>query len=122
MPEINLDELAGGAVSERFQYELGRVLQNIQDPNTDPKKKRKINLTLTFSADESRDIANVSVQAKSTLAPAKDVTSKLIMDTDQEGHVVGQELRSGVKGQTYIDEENDVSHDDGEKIINFQNK
>ncbi len=122
MSEVNLDQLAGGAVAERFRYELGRVLENIQDPNTDPKNKRKITLTLTLEADENRDIANVSVQAKSALAPTKEVTSKLIMDTNSSGKVIGQELRSGMKGQTYIDEDNDVAQDNGEKIVNFQNK
>ena len=46
---IDLSGLADGAVSERFQLELQRVLENIADPNTDPKKARTLTLTLTLN-------------------------------------------------------------------------
>lgn len=42
----NLSEMSNGAVNERFNYELQKVVENICDPNTDPKKKRKITLTM----------------------------------------------------------------------------
>lgn len=35
-----LDELMDGALTERFNYEMERVLQNVFDPNTNPKAKR----------------------------------------------------------------------------------
>ena len=38
---INLEELAGGAVAEKVNVELGKVLANMMDVNTDAKKKRK---------------------------------------------------------------------------------
>lgn len=33
-----LDELMDGALTERFNYEMDRVLQNVFDLNADPKK------------------------------------------------------------------------------------
>lgn len=35
-----LDELMDGAITERFNRELQRVLENVFDPNTNPKAKR----------------------------------------------------------------------------------
>lgn len=117
---INLSEFAEGAVAERFNLELKKVLENISDPNTDPKKARKLTLTIELKADDKRDIAAVSIQAKTTLAPAKKIETKLIMDRDNKGQVIGAELKSGIKGQTYLDPEGDISDDKGEKIISFK--
>lgn len=117
---INLSNFANGAVAERFNIELQKVLENIADPNTDPKKARKLTLTVTVKADENRDIANVSIQTKTNLAPAKEIETKIIMDYDTSGKVVGAELQSGAKGQLFIDKEGDIADDTGRKVINFQ--
>ena len=37
---IDLNKFAGGALSEKVNTELEKILQNIQDPNTDPEKVR----------------------------------------------------------------------------------
>jgi hypothetical protein len=118
--EINIQNLAGGAVAERIEHELKRIFENIKDPNTDAKKVRKLALNLTFQADEKRDLANLSFQAKPTLAPAKSIETKIIMDYDNNGRVTGAELKSGMKGQTYIDEEGDVADDKGNKVVNIR--
>lgn len=119
MSIVDLNEFADGAVMERFNIELQKVLENIADPNTDPKKARKLNITVTLKADGKRDIASVGIQAKTTLAPAKDIETKIVIDQDQAGKIIGKELRSGIKGQTYFDEDG-VYEDTGEKIIDFR--
>ncbi|QOY37067.1 replication terminator protein [Anaerobacillus isosaccharinicus] len=120
MPKIvDLNSLANGAVAERINMELQKILENINDPNTDPKKARKLTVSLTIKGDENRDLATVTVQAKSTFAPAKDVETIIVMDYDSKGQVTGKELKSGVKGQTFFDEEG-VYEDTGEKIIDFR--
>ena len=89
---INLSELAGGAVQERFEIELQKIFDNILDPNTSTKTKRKLQLTLTFSTDEGREIALVTVDAKSTLAPANGIATKFLMDRDGRGNAIGAEF------------------------------
>ncbi|WP_254593531.1 replication terminator protein [Terribacillus sp. AE2B 122] len=119
--QINLDELAGGAVHEKFNREMKRVLANIMDPNTDPEKKRKITITLTIAGDENRMTTDVTVSAKSTLAPSKDVSTKLVIGEDHYGNVLGQELKSGIIGQTYMDDDGELRDDTGH-LIDLQKK
>lgn len=119
---IDLNTFADGALAERANVELQRILENIADPNTDPSKKRTLTLTITLVADEKRDVVRTNVVAKSKLAPAKDIESKLIMDLDNNGKVTGAELKSGIKGQTFIDvETGEIQDDRGTKIVNFKN-
>lgn len=42
MEKITLNNLANGALEERFNDVLANVLENIVGPNTDHKKARKI--------------------------------------------------------------------------------
>lgn len=119
---IDLNTFAEGALAERANVELQRILENIADPNTDAKKIRKLTLTITLSADDKRDVVLTNVVAKSTLAPAKQIEAKLIMDMDSQGKITGAELKSGVKGQTYYDTETgEIQDDRGTKIVNFKN-
>lgn len=120
--KIDLNTFANGALAERANEELQKILENIADPNTDAKKKRKLNLTITLSADNKRDVILTNVIAKSVLAPAEPIEAKILMDLDNSGKVTGAELKSGIKGQTYIDVETGDVHDDvGSKVINFKN-
>lgn len=43
--KLNLAEMAQGAFMEQFHRELGQVLANIADPNTDPKRPGKLQKT-----------------------------------------------------------------------------
>ncbi|MDX5091629.1 hypothetical protein SD939_10465 [Lactobacillus crispatus] len=116
---IELSEFAGGAVTERFNQELQKALENIADPNTDPKKTRTVTVKMTIKADENRDIADVDITASSTLVSAKPVLTKILMDRDNKGNVVGAELKSGNRGQTYINEKDQVADDTG-KVIDLR--
>jgi hypothetical protein len=118
---IDLNTFANGALAERANEELQKILENIADPNTDGKKKRKLTLTITLAADNKRDVIMTNVTAKSTLAPAEPIEAKILMDLDNDGKVTGAELKSGIKGQTYVDvETGEIKEDIGTKIYNFK--
>lgn len=113
--DINLSTIAEGAVQERFAMELQRVFDNIMDPNTSTKVKRKLQLTLTFSTDEGREIALVNVDAKATLAPATGIATKFLMDRDGRGNAIGAEF-----AQTRLFEESETkSADAGSKKVSY---
>nr|WP_278429971.1 replication terminator protein [Brevibacillus laterosporus] len=117
---FKLDDFANGALAEKFNIEAQRVLENIADPNTDPKKARTITLSVTLKADENRELAMVDINSKASLAPAKGVQTKIIMDRDSKGKVVGAELKSGAVGQSYITEDGDIADDRGNKVVQFK--
>jgi hypothetical protein len=113
---IDLNTFADGALAERFHQEFERVMENMADLNTDPKKARKIVITLSFAGDKKRDVWNCQVQATSKLAPTEAVESKILLDMDQNGNLVGQELASGIQGQFYMDLQGDVKTDVGQPV------
>ncbi|MFB0841837.1 replication terminator protein [Paenibacillus oleatilyticus] len=117
--KIDLTDLGGGAVGERFLYEMNKVLANIYDPNTDPKKVREVTLKIKLKGDENRDVLLTEIHATSKLAPTRPVETKIIMGLDNSGRVVGAELKSGVKDQMMIDNEGDVADDKGNKVVGF---
>jgi|LSQX01.1.fsa_nt_gb hypothetical protein len=120
--KLSLSEMAQGAFMEQFNIELNKVLANIVDPNTDPKKPRKITLTAILKANEEREVATFEVQSKAALVPVKPVGTMIIIDRDAQGKVVAAELKSGVKGQTYFDGGGEMKDDKGNVIKITQNK
>lgn len=46
--QLNLKEIANGAVQELFENELCKILENIKDPNTSLKKGRVLSINFTF--------------------------------------------------------------------------
>lgn len=70
-------QMARGAIQERADYEMSRLLDNILDPNTKATAKRKLTITLELSPDDTRQNIMVSCSAKSTLAPTSPVTTAL---------------------------------------------
>lgn len=69
LQELTLANIGGGVVPELFGRELAEVLKNIDDPNTEAKKKRTIVLEIEISPAESREVAHILVKCKSKLAP-----------------------------------------------------
>lgn len=118
---LNLSQMAEGAFIEQFSRELAKVLKNIADPNTEPKKKRKVILTAVLEPDENREIINFEVQSKCNLVPPKALSTTIMIDKDTDGKIVGAELRSKIKGQSYIDEKGNIRDDRGQ-VIDFNKK
>ncbi len=105
---INLETFANGALAERMNQGLKEVLENIADKNTDSKPKRKLTLDMTFSADEERELTEVTITAKAKLAPRSAIATKIIIDKDLNGEVLGTEFKKQVKGQTYMKVDNET--------------
>ncbi|MEG2919093.1 MAG: replication terminator protein [Clostridium sp.] len=99
---INLETFANGALAERMDQALKEVLENIADKNTDSNPKRKLTLEMIFASDEERELTEVTIAAKTKLAPRSSVATKIIIDKDLNGQVLGTEFKKQVKGQTYM--------------------
>lgn len=96
---INLEDFANGALAERFNIALKEVLENLKDPNTDYKKKRKLTMELVLSTNEAREITSVDIVAKTKLCPAKPITTSLLMDMNFDGEVIASEYKKQIPGQ-----------------------
>ncbi|ADV05812.1 hypothetical protein [Staphylococcus pseudintermedius] len=113
---VKLSELGQGALQELFESELEKVIENINDINTDPTKKRKITMTIDIKSDEYREIIFADAKVKSNLVSMDSTGIKLFNIVDENGERVVNELRSGVKGQAFIDDDGSIKNDDGSDI------
>ncbi len=88
MKEIkSLDDMMGGAVTERFNAALKTCLKNIIDPNTDATKARKVTLELTIKPSKDRASAEFNLLCKPTLAPPVAVTQSMVITRNDAGEV-----------------------------------
>lgn len=96
----NLDELMDGALTERFNSELRKVLENVLDPNTDAKKKRRIQITVDIAPNERRDAAEFKIEVKSTVAAPVPAAQTVFLQMDERtGTVTATEITNQVPGQ-----------------------
>lgn len=98
-------QMAKGAIQERVDYEVTKVIDNILDVNTDAKTKRKITLTIELKPDENRQFISLSASAKSTLAPVVPIGTTLGIAADRNGEMVIVETIPQVPGQINMDGE-----------------
>ena len=98
-------DMAHGAIKERVDYEVPKIIQNILDPNTKAAKKRSLTLTLEFLPDESRSQIQVTVSPKPPkLEPTKSITTNLYVTGDTStGETKIVEMVPEVPGQTGFD-------------------
>ena len=83
--KTQLDTIAGGKLPELFQYELDRILANIDDLNAEAKDKRKITIELTFTPDGSRQAVGVEAVVKSKLSAPKAAEGVIFVVRDRKG-------------------------------------
>lgn len=79
-----LDELMDGALTERFNLEMERVLNNVFDQNTNPKAKRQIQIVIDIVPNERRDAADAGGIHVTTASSDITVILTSMMDLPQE--------------------------------------
>lgn len=103
MEHFNLEEFAGGKLSAQINKALEKVTENIQDPNTEAKKARKISVSITLHPSENRNYVTTSVETKTTLAPEIGAMTALSMGKDiKTGKVEAVEILNQLPGQMSI--------------------
>lgn len=117
LDKTSILEMSAGAIQERVDYEMGKVLDNILDPNTKPTAKRKVTVTLELIPSADRNTITVQTTAKSALCPADPVTTSLyVTDLPGTGEMVVAELAPQIPGQFNMD----GSVQEDTKILNFR--
>lgn len=100
--KFNLETLAGGAFTERVNQALKEVAENIVDPNTDFKAKRKVSIDLIFTTKEDRELTEVDIATKVKLAPRTAVHTKIVLNKHLNGEVIAAEYKKQIQGQTFM--------------------
>ncbi len=104
MDLLNLREFAGGALQEKANAAMQRVLENMQDPNTPYKVKRGITIKIGFAQNEDRDDVMVEMSVETKLAPSSPVHTMMSIGRDLEnGEVYAEEYGKQIKGQMSLD-------------------
>lgn len=112
MLHVDLSELAGGLLQEKFDREISRVFENMQDPNTSSRDSRKITITVSFKQTEQRDNAKVDISVSSKLASVNSALTNFAMGKDlKTGEVLVKEYGYQIPGQMSIA---DVADEDDE--------
>ena len=112
-----LDELMDGAMTERFNRELDRVLNNVFDPNTSPKAKRQIQIIIEVIPNERRDAAEFKTYVKSKLAPMMAISQTVFLRQDDLGNVTATEITKELPGQISME----GTEQELPKVIEFGN-
>lgn len=115
--KINLNTLAEGALLEKANMAMQQIFENIQDPNTEATKPRKLTMIVTLKPNEKRDLAPATIDVRTNLAPVKGVDTNFIIGEDSDG-ITGAEMKSSIPGQMFIDRDGDVADDLGHKVEN----
>lgn len=104
MDAKNILEMSRGAILERVDYEMGKVIDNILDLNTKPDAKRKLVITLELVPSADRQQITVKTTAKTNLVATDPVTTSLFITTNPgTGEMVVAEMVPQIPGQIDMD-------------------
>ena len=118
MKHFNLEEFAGGKLSVQLNKALERVTENIQDPNTDAQKVRKINVSISLRPNDERNFVSTTVETKLSLAPELGATTALSMGRDlRTGEVEAVEIFNQIPGQMNVEDVIDQEEDEPQKAF-----
>lgn len=118
MKHFNLEEFAGGKLSVQLNKALEKVTENIQDPNTDAQKVRKINVSISLRPNDQRNFVSTTVETKLSLAPELGATTALSMGRDlRTGEVEAVEIFNQIPGQMNVDDVIDQEEDETPKAF-----
>lgn len=108
MLNVDLSKLAGGELQEKFNREITKVIENMQDPNTSYSEARSVTIKLTLKQTEFRDDAKVAISVTSKLAGVISSSTNFAMGKNLEnGEVAINEYGKQIPGQMSFE---DVDH------------
>lgn len=74
-------DFGGGEIVDRINYEMAKVVDNINNPNTD-EKARKITVEIKLTPKNNRKTVEMSTSVKSKLSPINSVSTAMVFQSD----------------------------------------
>ena len=93
-------EFANGAMTERINYELIKVMENIKNPNTD-EKPRKLTVEITITPINNRNAVSLNTIVKKKLSPTSAVYTQMAVQ-NINGKIAGYEITKKQDGQANL--------------------
>lgn len=116
--KFTLVDLDGGGAVELFDHALQEVLDNIQDPNTDPKKARKVVLEVTIKPDKQRRAGSLTYRVKAHPAPVADQEVSIFLGLlDGRGYASEATPPGQSTLEEFIDQAKAGDEDDGIRAV-----
>jgi hypothetical protein len=98
--KVSLTRLAKGAIEERIDLEVPKIIDNIQDLNTRADKKRTLTITIDFIPSVERNHVTLNTVVKSKLEPTNSIQTALAVGFDKTtGEQIVVELVPSIPGQ-----------------------
>lgn len=114
--EISLDTIFNGALSEKFEYELSKVKENLADINTSHGKMREISIKIKFAVNEERNKLLTNAEITSKLAPVKGMEG--VLSFVQERGKLGIFQETAEQKPMFPEEEKNENEIDIKEVIN----
>lgn len=112
MKNVELQDLVGGALQEKFARSFEKVIANLQDPNTPYKNKRQIQITLKFQQNENRDDVQVDIEVTEKTSPQAPMKTAFSVGKDlRTGDIYAEEYGKQIKGQMSLNDYQTVQID-----------
>lgn len=80
MEKVDINNIADGALAERFERALDEVLKNIIDPNSSITKTREIVMRVKVKPSKDRNSATFGVSVEAKLANSEDIEGVMLLD------------------------------------------
>lgn len=117
MNTIDLKNLVGGALQEKFNMSFEKVAKNLLDPNTPFKNKRNIIIKLTFTQNEQRDNVKVDIDVTEKLSPSAPLETQFSIEQDlKDGQVYAREYGKDIPGQMTFKDYDNQEEIDGKTV------
>lgn len=109
MNKFDLNTFGNGALLEKANIEIQKVLDNISDPNTDATKERKVKIEISFKPIQNRQGASINISTSTKLQNSTPSETAIIIDKDMKtGKVLAKEIGNQIPGQTSLVEDEDT--------------
>jgi|SRR5699024_3854715 len=121
MRNINLplDKLANGELDKEIDRELKKVFDNIHDEKTDPTQERGITIKVKFIPCKERENIEIESEISTKLAKINGTKARAITRRNPNtGQIEVMEVKNGIPGQTYFNDNTELMTEDGRPITN----
>jgi len=83
--QLNYESLGEDGLGEIANVALAQIVNNIGDPNTEPKAVRELTIKVKFKPNEQRNMPTLTYAVTSKLAPVKPVEIMAMVDRGADG-------------------------------------